>query len=398
MGLEKINDKRCILVIQHFTGIGGASLASLDVVSALLQMGENVYLLLPGKDSPLADLAKCKGYNVVENCPPVINFTYHNASSGIFRATIKWLKNIKYVERWKKIIEEFKPDVVVLNSGAQSPMINIVNSLNIRCICYVRETLRGNRNSIINRWLKKKISRAWGIAFLTDFDKSSWSIENNNNQYILPDVVNSKHYSLSERKDNSDVFNVLYLGGFSYEKGANDIIEAFQFVRNTKIKLFILGDNGREILKLRGIKQLIYHKEAKSVKKAYKMINGINDLSTQIKVEGIQNNVSRWYGMADAVVFPVKKVHQARPIYEAGWYGLPCVVPDYDNFKDVLIHEYNGLTYKKDNPHELADAILLLADNRDLCRKLGENNKLMTEKNHSEFALQVKFQEMMYSE
>lgn len=391
-------DKKCILVIQHFTGIGGASLASLDVMNALLHMGRDAYLLLPGKDSPLAEMAKSKGYNVVENCPPVINYTYHNASSGAVRAVIKWLININYTKRWKEIMTSFQPDMVVLNSSAQSPMIDVVNELNVRCICYVRETVRGNRNFILNKLLRKQIGKAWGVGFLTDFDKSSWNIRSNKNQWILPDVVSSQHYLLGKDQDKGDVFHVLYLGGFSYEKGINDIIEAFGCIKDHKIMLHILGDTGEQILKLRGIKKLLYYKEGRSVKKAYQKINAINHLCTQIYVEGIQNNVSEWYGMANAVVFPVKKVHQARPIYEAGWYGVPCVVPDYENFKDSLIHEYNGLTYKKNDPHELANAILRLADNEDLCKKLGENNRQMTLKNHGEFVLQARFQQMIGEE
>ena len=77
-------------------------------------------------------------------------------------------------------------------------------------------------------------------------------------------------------------------------------------------------------------------------------------------------------------------MHQARPVYEAGRYALPVIVPDYENFEGSVTDGENGLVYQKGNVSDLADKITRLAGDRRLREYLGGNNKIKTLKYHEE--------------
>ena len=166
-----------VLIIQHYTGIGGSALASIDMARVINAVGYNAVVALPKVGSPLAKMLQKYEIEYIEDCPDVINFTYHNASSGIIKAFIKHILKIRYKEKWKNILKIVAPDIVLLNSGAQNPMISIVREEGIPCICYVRETIRYRANNIFNIILRNRMAKAEAVLFLSKFDMRQWRIE-----------------------------------------------------------------------------------------------------------------------------------------------------------------------------------------------------------------------------
>ena len=78
------------------------------------------------------------------------------------------------------------------------------------------------------------------------------------------------------------------------------------------------------------------------------------------------------------IIFPVKKVHQPRPVYEAGYYGRTVVIPNYDNFNESIINGYNGYTYKKNNIESFEKSLIEVFSNPDEVVKRGQANKKLT--------------------
>lgn len=401
MNIEKIKKKK-VLIIQHFAGIGGSTLSCFDIVKALDRTYYEVVLALPAGNSAAKKLAAEFSVQLLENCPPVFNFTYHNASSGLLRTTLKYISSKKYQVQWESILKQVKPELVILNSSVQAPMIKTINRLGIQCICYVRETIRNSAGALGNRFLYSMLKNADGILFLTEFDKESWDINSKVQQKVIPDVVDrDRFHNVTDnidifREDNeisSDTFNIMYFGGFSYIKGVQNIVKAFQYLNEQDIKLFILGDDGNKIRGFRGIKRLIYHREISCVKRTDTIIEKVNRNSRRIYECGTQMDTSNWYKAADIIVFPVEKVHQARPIYEAGYYSKSVVIPNFNNFIDNMIDGYNGLIYDRSKCENLAKKILLLYFDPQLKERLGMNNRKMTEEKHNEDLLKKGLQD-----
>lgn len=373
-----------VLIIQHYTGIGGSALASIDMARVINAIGYNAVVALPEVGSPLVKMLQKYEIEYIEDCPDVINFTYHNASSGIIKASIKHILKTRYKKKWKNILKIVAPDIVLLNSGAQNPMISIVREEGIPCICYVRETIRYRANNIFNIILRNRMAKAEAVLFLSKFDMRQWRIKNTK-QYVIPEIVGSQFDGQNMEKKVSDPIIVLYLGGFNYEKGVQEIVKAFSFIKEKNIKLEILGDDGTFLYNYSNFyKRILYFKQIKVIKDSRKLITELNKKGIQINIRGVQNNVNKWYENADIVVFPVKKVHQARPVYEAGRYALPVIVPDYENFEGSVTDGENGLVYQKGNVRDLADKITRLAGDRRLREYLGGNNKIKTLKYHEE--------------
>ena len=65
------------------------------------------------------------------------------------------------------------------------------------------------------------------------------------------------------------------------------------------------------------------------------------------------------------------------------YFLLTVIASDFVETKDELINEFNGLTFAPNNSVELAKKISQLSLDEKLCKKLGENNYILSKKNHS---------------
>jgi glycosyltransferase involved in cell wall biosynthesis len=75
----------------------------------------------------------------------------------------------------------------------------------------------------------------------------------------------------------------------------------------------------------------------------------------------------------DILLFPSHLDGPGRSVYEAGARGIPAVVSLLHRVEDVVVHEETGLIVPERDPTALAQAVVRLADEPDLRRRLGEN-------------------------
>lgn len=379
-----------ILIIHHYPGLGGATLSCYDVAGALFEVGYHTVVSVPSGENEARRLAEKLKIEVVDNTPPVIQFTYHNGSSGIARCVLKYLKLQRYITKWEELIDIIRPDIVLLNSSVQWPMIKLFKRKGIKSILFVRETMRKNQLGMINKYIRKKFCQADGIAFLTKYDLEQWRIPKYVNQYIIPDSVNKDNYNMTRTKEESrkklgldiEKFYVLYVGGINSIKGAGEIVSAMEWLEEPFIETVILGNLAENLCQCSFWKSLIQYKEVKYVKKVYRQIEAINKKEPRIHLKGLQRKMDDWLNACDVLVFPVGKVHQARPLYEAGLFQKPVILPDYENFRDNAGNMKNVLYYKKKDEKDLALKIQYLFYNKKSAEELGHANRIMAEKKH----------------
>lgn len=376
-----------ILMIHHYGGLGGGLTSCLDIVTMLTELNNDVTVAIP---NPSEDVKKVfSGVNIKVDCdvPEIPILNYHSASSSGVSAIIKYLLSYNQTREWKNYLENSSYDIVILNSIVQSPLIHIIKKLNMKCLLFIRETIKGNVKTGLNPKIAKSMSNADALVFLTKYDKESWGITNDKKQYIVPDVVDIEKFPYEKKTDTKKQQNItfLYLGGLSYVKGAKDLLLAFQklIAKKSNVQLIILGETYKQYSKFSFIQKIIHIKHVKYVEDCNKLIETLNSAIENVKVVGLTANPGKWYLQSDVVVFPVKKVHQARPVYEAGYYKKSVIVPDYHNFEDSVIDDYNGCYYKKNSIDSLANAMERITRDNSLRKKLADNNWKMYKNKHT---------------
>jgi len=106
-------------------------------------------------------------------------------------------------------------------------------------------------------------------------------------------------------------------------------------------------------------------------------------LGVNIYWVGKVSNVGYYLKKCDLVVFPVVKIHQGRPIFEAGAFSKPVIVPDFENLKEFVTPDFNGIIYEKRNSNDLARVIDEVIENKHNLARYGINNNLKYHNKHS---------------
>ena len=70
-----------------------------------------------------------------------------------------------------------------------------------------------------------------------------------------------------------------------------------------------------------------------------------------------------------------------KAVIEAMSLGITPVITDIPGNRGLVIDKECGLVVQKKKPKEMADAFLYLYNNKDECKKMGENAKLQIETN-----------------
>ncbi len=381
-----------ILLIHHSARVGGGTISGLDVAKILCKLGHEVIFAAPCHGEIVT--STCNSLNIkldTVGVPPL--YTYHNASTNGFKCLSKYIVSyINLNKVWRNYIKGVKPDLVILNSVTQAPLIGIINSLGIKSICTVRETYRERGSWFVNYILRQMVSKADAALYLTNYDKKQWATSNRINE-VLPDVVDEERYikhtnseiqkfKLEENLD-PNVNYILYLGGIAYAKGALDLLKAYDVVarKNKKIGLLLLGNPHTE--KVSRLFRLMNHKELNYREECHSLIDDFINRDLPVKEVGLVPDTSYWYESSSVIVFPVKLVHQPRPAYEAGYYTKPIILPAYENFSEYLIDGTNGYLYDIDNAGSLAEKLLLSMSTKEINITLGQRNNDIYERTHS---------------
>ncbi len=177
---------------------------------------------------------------------------------------------------------------------------------------------------------------------------------------ILPNGVDSsifvpmeKDYTLIDKFRFSDSFVIGYIGSIRKLEGLSYLIDAFAMIkeRNRNAKLIIVGD---------GSEKENLEKQAGSL--------DINDIVFTGNVP--HEEILSYYSIIDLFVFPRidAKINQTvtplKPL-EVMATGKVCLCSDVGGLTELVNDDYNGLTFKSGDAHDLTEKALSIADNKD---------------------------------
>ncbi len=214
---------------------------------------------------------------------------------------------------------------------------------------------------IVNsNYMKNEIQRLFGLPF----EKIN----------VVPNGVNSTSYNGIEKDfdfrrryaaDNEKI--ILYVGRLVYEKGVQHLIGAMPKIlaHYNDSKLVIAGRGGM----LDELKA-----EARSL-----------GIENKVYFTGYMNprEVAKMYKCADMAVFPSTYEPFGIVALEAMLAGIPTVVSDIGGLNEIVDHGVNGMKTYAGNSNSIADSVLQLLYDHQLCYNVSKNAKLKVKNNYN---------------
>ncbi len=377
--------------IVHLTGnIGGASISCYNLVETLKNNYE-VVVFCPAEPTGFSDFLRMRGIKVINFINP-LGGIYHY-SGGPITISPAFLKNIIYIYKYRiSIANQIKTenlDLLIVNSKVNAWLSSVANKLRIPSICFVRETKIGsyfNIWNVLDRFFLNKFS---AVSFLSQYDLDKLKLKNTT--IVIPDYLKINNYIQMESREDAcrrygiprSTFNILYVGGYSKLKGIDVIIKSLKYLSEYDITLVIAGrkefsykKSKNPLMWANNLLKKYYENMIKHEIEKYQLKDNI------VKI-GIQNEMSSVYTVADIVVFPANKPHQARPAFEAGVQCKPIIISNFDNIKEFVINDYNGLYFERRNPKALAKVIQKLINSPKKMEIIGRNNYNNVNKRHN---------------
>jgi len=153
-----------------------------------------------------------------------------------------------------------------------------------------------------------------------------------------------------KQKTSSDRFRVLYVGNLSTYKGVGYLIKAFKKLNLPAAELMLVGKKPED---------------CPSIVDEYK------EFFTYIPAVPY-SDVPATFADANVFVFPSIVEGPSRVVGEAMATGLPCIVtPSIPNCRHIVEDGVDGFVVPAKNIEALAEKILYLYQNRDLCFEMG---------------------------
>lgn len=179
-----------------------------------------------------------------------------------------------------------------------------------------------------------------------------------------------------QKNECNDTFTVGFIGVLYPAKGIYELMESAKILlkdlKLNNIRFLVAGENTRDIKNYLLKKILCSLKFYKDTKNDLLNFINTNKLNKNIVYLGFIKDVDFFYSSIDVLVFPSYLNAIGRPVFEAGFYGVPSIASINNPKSDTIIHMETGICIScPPNPKEIAEAILLLYKDRELLKKLS---------------------------
>jgi len=355
-----------ILFIHHYGGYGGAGISLINNIE-MLKDDYRITVILPSYPDDMRNELLRLNVKVIEFNDVIGTVPIYSGGSDFWKPSMykSIFKIFGFNKFLNKIIKTDNYDFVLVNSITLF-WVGFKKNIQFEKLgCFVRET-RDKRKKISNILIKKIINKYFSkIFFISEFDKNTYEDRRSKSKYYLINDCMKKVNFIKSKNKNS--LNLLFLGGYQKIKGLDILLKALNYLNNKDIKLSIAGDT-----------------EIKSsyANKIHKSINTLNKKGMNIKVIGTVKNASDMYNDTDILIFPSRKPHQSRPLFEAGFYKIPVIITENEIVNERIENGFNGFKFEARNFKSLSRKIKLFIKNPNLVNKLGENNYELSLKNH----------------
>ena len=376
-----------LMFIHHSGLVGGAGVSLINVIKSVSEQHE-VFVYVPCEPNDMINLLKqsekSHGIKVKTYGRRIGAITYYSGGDTLKNVRFWYRISLIFMQwkMWNKLIRECNPDIVIVNSKILCWMSLLREVRKRKSFCFVRETMKGNERSRINKIISKLLSYYKRVVFISEFDAKCEQLDTSQKKVIHNYIEESQFDLTVSRAEASkrlglreDTFHVLYVGGVSYMKGFDLIVRAV-LECGPNVELVVAGNNCKDAMSTKNKRILKYVKEWEGIVEK-------KDRFEQIHMVGKQKDMSNCYASCDVLVFPMRAAHQSRPAFEAGYFSKPVIITDFDNIAETVKNGDNGYVVQPDSVEEIIASIKKLMTNEKERIKMGEHNRQNTEKMHN---------------
>ena len=272
---------------------------------------------------------------------------------------------------WKKILDEFKPDVVHSHLFKAEIVSRYTLYDTIRYVTHCHNNMeqfdffqskslrRRISDYLESRWLLKKYkacdNRFIAISQNTEnyfYKKLPASLRKN--IFLSKNCINTSRYYSSTEKE-IDFVRLITVGNLTENKGHAFLIEVVAELKKSgyNISLEVLGfgplkNDLEDLIRVKGLEGIV-------------------------SLKGNVSNVNEYLSRADIYVHAAYREGFGLVLLEAMASGLPVVTTDGGGNKDLLEDGHNGFLIKERSVKQFADKLIDLIENEELRKGLGGN-------------------------
>lgn len=362
-----------IMIFHHIANIGGGTISFSNICRQLCEKYEVVAVIPQEKSETLTENIS-QYARVIHVGGMFPQFAYYNGSQGIISRTFvrTFFSGKDYVKKISEIAKREKPDIIIANSLVELRIGKILSCISAKKILYIHETFVEN---FISKKMISFINKYFdGVLCISPYEKEYANFK------VPCEVVADCEYKTDGKdfqKSGANGFRALYLGGLSELKGIRTFLRAVEYV-DPEVR-FILA--GRFNYMPPTLFNRIVHRHNLRYEKEVKEL--IDKAGERVECLGFVNNVEDIIRDSDLIAVPFSKAHQSRAVIEAAEYEKPVIISDFKQLHSYCINGYNCLCFDSKMPSELAKCIEQLRKNKDIAKKLVENNKKMNMEYHN---------------
>lgn len=379
-----------ILFIHHSSSHGGAGISMVKAIQALSDQYKIAVAYPAGW--PVPESLKAIGIQllVYESIPAL--FPLYSGGSGFL--SLGALQFIQKKNRFRAelmaLVEEVKPNIVLVNSITLSYLGRSIGSDSIKYGCFVRETVDAHA-VFVRRIYKHFLNKYDHVFFISKYDQKVFSALNTDTSVVRNtydvSLYDEQQDGVVTKNNYGEPLKILYLGGDSYIKGYFNLLKVGKRLFSDEQKL----DKRRFVFTIcghMGNGNFTYMSKIKSFLKslyAKSIFPNVDDAIQNgfFNVIGEVDSLANQYLNSDVVFLPIVKPHQQRAVFEAGVFYKPVIVPRFECLLEGVSDGVTGIFFDSKDSCSAIEAFDSLVCNRGLIEKMGFAGRHKAELNHS---------------
>lgn len=261
----------------------------------------------------------------------------------------------------KRVLKQFKPDIFHAHYLSSYGFIGAMANYHPYYVSVwgrdiFKFPLQGSLNRNIVDYTLKKADVICSTSHVMAKETNKYT---DKKVYITPFGVDLNKFKPTEKDKKGDRLTIGTVKALSDKYGIADLIQAFAdiYKKVPNAELLIVGD---------GPQRAEYEKQTKSL--------GIDSVTT-FTGRVPNDKVPEYINKMDLFAVPSTEDSESFGVaaVEAMACGVPVVVSNVGGLPEVVLEGETGFVVEKENPDQLAQALLTLMNDANLRRKLGQN-------------------------
>lgn len=292
----------------------------------------------------------------------------NDIGKGGLKKLYKFIQQLNHI--WY-IVKTFKPDLCYVTPNSKGGafykdfiVIQLLKLLNCKIIAhYHNKGVSSKQNKFIDNLLYKKFFKGIRVILLAKAlynDIKKYVPEES--VYICPNGIPEIRSGMQFNTNNTTIPHLLFLSNLLIDKGVFTLLDACKIVKE------------------KGYNFVCYFVGGETAELNAKIFN--NELSER-GLSGYVQYLGKKFGLekekcfncTDIFILPTYNECFPLVLLEAMQHQLPCIASREGGIPNIIEDKKTGFIIDKKNSEILAEKIILLLENKDLRREMGENGR-----------------------